>query len=103
MHVDLSGNLLTGLNGLESLTSLRWLDASHNALKASTLPAVDGRGVTRCHVTCLQREATASSWMSPLSEEIEVSTDCGLRRTSIHLRVLKCYFSLQFPLQQAAT
>ena len=39
MHVDLSGNSLTRLDGLESLTSMRWLDASRNALKASKLPA----------------------------------------------------------------
>ena len=43
LHVDISGNALTRLDALETLPSLRWLDASHNAVKAtpsydSTLP-----------------------------------------------------------------
>ena len=37
LHLDVSGNGLTRLDALEALTSLRWLDASHNALKASPL------------------------------------------------------------------
>ena len=35
LHVDISGNALTRLDALQTLASLRWLDASHNALKAS--------------------------------------------------------------------
>ena len=39
LDVDISDNALTRLDGLETLTSLRWLDASRNALKASVPPA----------------------------------------------------------------
>jgi hypothetical protein len=59
LHVDLSGNSLTRLDGLETVTSLRWLNASRNALKASTRPAAPHRVVDGHRLpTCLLTEGT---------------------------------------------
>ena len=41
-HLDISGNTLENLQGVEQLYNLTWLDAGHNALQASGTRSLSG-------------------------------------------------------------